>query len=233
MKLVVGLGNPGARYARTRHNAGCRVVERFAEIQRIPLERERFEGRFGRARIAWGEGGELDVGVLLPQTFMNLSGDAVAAALRGLPVADPSFDLLVVLDDVDLPFGRLRLRAAGGAGGHHGLAHVLERLGTSDLPRLRFGVGRPPGVRDTTDHVLSPFSSEEERALPERLEAAARAIELALVGGPRGRHEPLQPRALRRPLTGRRAEAIVRSFGEHYPLGFSWIDRIDRVLTGP
>jgi PTH1 family peptidyl-tRNA hydrolase len=183
VKLVVGLGNPGARYARTRHNAGCRVVLRFAELHGFGLDRERFGGRFGRARLALGGGGPLDVGALVPETFMNLSGDAVAQALRSLPVEDPARDLLVVLDDVDLPFGRLRLRAGGGAGGHRGLAHVIERLGRSDLPRLRFGVGRSAGPLDTADHVLEAFSEREEQALPERLEAAARAIEVALARG--------------------------------------------------
>lgn len=183
MKLVVGLGNPGARYARTRHNAGCRVALRFAELQGFALDRERFGGRYGRARLAPAAGALLDVGVLVPQTFMNLSGDAVAEALGQLPVEDPARDLLVVLDDVDLPFGRLRLRAGGGAGGHRGLAHVLERLGRSDLPRLRFGVGRSAGAQGTADHVLEAFSEQEERALPERLEAAARATLVALVRG--------------------------------------------------
>jgi len=183
VKLVVGLGNPGARYARTRHNAGCRVALRFADLHGIALSRERFGGRFGRARIACGAGGELDVGVLLPQSFMNLSGEAVALALQGLPVADPSRDLVLVLDDVDLPFGRLRLRAGGGAGGHRGLAHVLERLGRSDLPRLRFGVGRPAGPQDTADYVLEGFSEAEERELPPRLEAAAQALAMALGEG--------------------------------------------------
>jgi PTH1 family peptidyl-tRNA hydrolase len=183
VKLVVGLGNPGPRYARTRHNAGRRVAQRFAERLGIGLGGERFGGRFGLGRLGLDAGGALEVAVLLPDTFMNLSGDAVAQALGELPVGDPGRDLLVVLDDVDLPFGRLRLRAGGGAGGHRGLAHVIERLGRADVPRLRFGVGRPPGPLGTTQHVLAPFSEEEERALPERIEAAARAVELALARG--------------------------------------------------
>jgi PTH1 family peptidyl-tRNA hydrolase len=114
---------------------------------------------------------------------MNRSGDSVASALAELPVAEPSEDLIVAFDDVDLPFGRLRLRPGGGAGGHRGLAHVIERLGRRDFPRLRFGVGRPPEGTDTVDWVLTPFSDEEERELGAHLERAARALESALREG--------------------------------------------------
>jgi PTH1 family peptidyl-tRNA hydrolase len=172
LKLVVGLGNPGSRYAATRHNVGARIVERLAERHRIDLAGRRFEGRFSRGRLA-GE----DVGLLLPETWMNESGLAVAQALRGLPMADPTTDLLVAYDDVDLPFGRLRLRAGGGAGGHRGMDDVLARLGRRDLPRLRFGVGRPPPLRETTDWVLEPFTRQEEVALPGLLDRAAAAVE--------------------------------------------------------
>jgi PTH1 family peptidyl-tRNA hydrolase len=107
---------------------------------------------------------------------MNLSGDAVAAALADLPVEDPARDLLVAYDDVDLPFGRLRIRHAGSSGGHNGLGHILERLGGKQVPRLRFGVDRPPAGADTRDHVLEGFSRAERDALPERLARAADAI---------------------------------------------------------
>ncbi len=183
MKLIVGLGNPGRRYAATRHNVGFRVAERFARTHGIALREERFGGIFGRG-VVRGEADEaLDVGLLLPQTFMNLSGDAVAAALEGLEIEDASRDLLVVLDDVDLPFGRLRLRPGGGAGGHRGLAHVLERVGRRDLPRLRFGVGRPAAGSDTVEYVLEPFSAEEERALPALVDRAVRALQAVLLAG--------------------------------------------------
>ena len=116
MKLVVGLGNPGPRYAGTRHNAGFRVAIRFAERHGIALDSQRHGGRFGRASAALEGGVRQDVAVLLPETFMNRSGRVVADAVSLLPIARLEEDLLVVLDDVDLPFGRLRLRAAGGAG---------------------------------------------------------------------------------------------------------------------
>jgi len=181
VKLVVGLGNPGRRYSRTRHNVGFRVTGRLRERWRLPEPEERFEARFARARVA--SLGGLDVGVLEPETFMNESGASVAAALRKLPIEDPARDLLVVLDDADLPFGRLRLRAEGGDGGHRGLADVLARLGRRDVPRLRFGIGRPALPMETADFVLAAFSKEEEEALAGHLERAAEAVETFLLEG--------------------------------------------------
>jgi len=183
VKLVVGLGNPGPRYARTRHNAGFRVAECFAARHAIALDAERFGGLFGRGRVALPGVESLDVGVLEPQSFMNRSGDVVALALSKLPVEDPSRDLIVALDDVDLGFGRLRLRAGGGAAGQKGLAHLIERLGRNDLPRLRFGIGRPQTPIDVTAWVLERFSPEQEQALPGLVATAADAIDAWLRDG--------------------------------------------------
>jgi peptidyl-tRNA hydrolase, PTH1 family len=182
LKLVVGLGNPGKRYARTRHNVGWRVAERFADDCGLRIDRDAHGGRFGQGSLRCGDRA-LEVGVLEPQDFMNLSGDAVAEALAALPIEDVRSDLLVVFDDVDLPFGRLRLRPGGGAGGHRGLTHVIERLGRNDFPRLRFGVGRPGVPMETADWVLQRFSSEEESKLGLHVDAAAAAIEAAFVDG--------------------------------------------------
>ncbi len=179
MKLIVGLGNPGRRYAATRHNVGFRVVERFAERQRLSLSSKKFDGRFGR-----GDVGGVEVGILEPETFMNLSGASVAAALRYLPVDDWKTDLLVVSDDVDLPFGKLRIRPGGGPGGHNGLKDIIAHLGGDAFARMRFGVGRPGDGRvDTADHVLQGFSDDEEKVLRGRLDAAAEAIETWLFDG--------------------------------------------------
>lgn len=183
MKLIVGLGNPGRRYALTRHNIGSRVVERFADERGIELTSRKFGGRFGRGSVAGPGGSRLDVGLLEPETYMNRSGDCVSEALRFLPVEDLGSDLLVVLDDVDLPFGRLRIRKRGGAAGHRGLAHIIERLGRSDFPRLRFGVGRPSGPMDTADYVLQRFSPDEEEVLDGRIAEAAEALEAILIEG--------------------------------------------------
>jgi PTH1 family peptidyl-tRNA hydrolase len=183
VKLAVGLGNPGRRYAATRHNVGFRITSRFARDRDIDLGSERFGGYFGCGRVAGRSGADIPVGILEPHTFMNNSGEAVAAALRELPVDDPATDLLVVYDDVDLPFGRLRVRPSGGAGGHRGLASVIEQLGSGDFPRLRFGIDRPPAGSDTVAYVLQPFSAAEEEALSGRIAAAVEAIACVLVEG--------------------------------------------------
>jgi PTH1 family peptidyl-tRNA hydrolase len=181
VKLIVGLGNPGRRYARTRHNVGFRVTERLRERWRFDPPEERWDALFARGRVA--ALGGLDVGVLEPQTYMNESGGALTAALRKLPVEDVSRDVLVVLDDADLPFGRLRLRASGSDGGHRGLADVIARLGTRDVPRMRFGIGRPALPMETKDFVLARFDAEEEAALPGLLDRAAQATECFLAEG--------------------------------------------------
>jgi PTH1 family peptidyl-tRNA hydrolase len=178
VKLIVGLGNPGSRYRGTRHNVGFRVVDCFASRFSIPLEHSRFDGRFGQGRVHGS-----DVGLLEPQTFMNNSGSAVTAALGALPVEEVSSDLLVVFDDADLPLGRLRLRPRGGDGGHLGLRSVIACLGTQELPRLRFGIGRSPDLQDTVTHVLQQFSSSESEVLEQALERASAAVEAFLIGG--------------------------------------------------
>ena len=178
MKLVVGLGNPGPDYERTRHNVGFRIVERVAARHRIALRREsRLHALFGAGRVAG-----VEAALLEPQTYMNLSGRAVRAALDAHPI-DPREDLLVVYDDLDLPFGRLRLRPSGGAGGHNGIADIAEQLGHDEFARLRFGIGRPPAGADPIGYVLAPFAPEEETQLPARLDAANDAIEWALAEG--------------------------------------------------
>jgi PTH1 family peptidyl-tRNA hydrolase len=176
VKLVVGLGNPGRRYATTRHNVGFRIVERLARDLEIGLDQERFEGRFGSGPLPLPDGGSLDVALLEPQTFMNRSGDSVGEAVQVLEIADPGADLLLVFDDVDLPFGRIRIRPRGGSAGHRGLGHVIEVLGHRDFPRLRLGVGRPEGPHGTVEYVLQGFSPQEEAGLEARIAEAAAAI---------------------------------------------------------
>lgn len=172
--LIVGLGNPGPRYLLSRHNAGFLIVDAFAEAhglrwQRTPL-----------ADVAEGRIGE---GVLLakPLTFMNLSGEAVRELVDryGLPLDR----VLVVHDDIDLPFGRLRVKRGGGHGGHRGVASVMEALGGEGFPRLKVGVGRPGRKEEVVDHVLSPFSEEERSNLPEVMERAVGALEAILLRG--------------------------------------------------
>ncbi len=188
MKIVVGLGNPGARYAATRHNVGARIVDRFAVERGILMTDRRFNSRFGRGRLprSAGESPErpdLEVGLLVPETSMNRSGEAVAEALRGLPVEAVHEDLLVVVDDLDLPFGRLRIRPQGGSAGHRGLEDIAERIGTSEFPRLRFGIGRPEAENSAVDWVLQAFSEAEDVALQERIPLAAEAVAAILIDG--------------------------------------------------
>ena len=178
-RLIVGLGNPGDQYAGTRHNIGFRVVERLADRAGVSWQ---FDPGLD-ARVARTEIAGLDCLLLAPQTFMNRSGTSVFAACTRWPGLDPTSDLLVVYDDLDLPTGRIRLRPSGGAGGHRGIGDILERLDVRAVPRLRFGVGHP-GTRDEVlDWVLSPFPAEEETVVAGSVEHAADALEMALGEG--------------------------------------------------
>lgn len=171
MKMVVGLGNPGPEYARTRHNVGFQVLEVLAQRYRLV-----FGAREHQALVApWTFAGQ-DVLLVMPMTYMNLSGKAVAPLVRTYGVTPA--DLLVVYDDLDLPFGVLRMRPKGGAGGHKGVASVIDHLGTSEFPRLRVGIGRPPGRMDPAEYVLSPFTEEEEEVMQRVREEAADAVEM-------------------------------------------------------
>ena len=196
MKIVVGLGNPGRRYAATRHNVGARIVDRFAVDRGFALSEHRFESRFGLGQIpskaaeppespagGLAEGPRLDVALLVPETYMNRSGSAVAEALSSLPVEDIQEDMLVVVDDLDLPFGQLRIRPRGSSAGHRGLEDIAERIGSSDFPRLRFGIGRPEAEISAVDWVLDAFSKAEEVALEERIPVAAEAVGSILIDG--------------------------------------------------
>jgi PTH1 family peptidyl-tRNA hydrolase len=173
MKLIVGLGNPGREYRETRHNVGFRVLDEIA--RRHQLAWAMAPGQVPDAVIAKRYGAE-PVMLAKPLVFMNRSGDAVAALARYFGVPDE--DLLVVVDDVDLPFGRLRARASGSAGTHNGLRSVVARLGSQAFPRLRLGVGRGDARRDLADHVLSTFEADERAALEPFIARAADAAEM-------------------------------------------------------
>ncbi|MEO8217272.1 MAG: aminoacyl-tRNA hydrolase [Acidobacteriota bacterium] len=173
MKLIVGLGNPGVRYARTRHNVGFRVVEAFASRFRITLETHEKNAMTGRGRVG-GEG----VVLATPLTFMNLSGTAVAPLTRSLGVDPLSSDLMIVHDEIDLPLGRIRLRENGSPGTHNGMKSVVDSLGTDVFPRLRFGVRgeRYDISRDLADYVLEDFLSEEEAVVDQTILTAVNAL---------------------------------------------------------
>ncbi len=175
MKIVVGLGNPGKQYEGTRHNVGFEVIEVLAKRHNIAVTKRNFRAVFGEGAM----GGER-VLLVRPMTFMNLSGDAVAALCRYYKV--PPEEVIVILDDIALDVGRLRLRFKGSAGGHNGLANIIKLLHTEDIPRVRVGVGSPrPGAM--VDHVLSRFGAEEREAIENASEKAADAIECAVREG--------------------------------------------------
>lgn len=167
--LIVGLGNPGRRYAGNRHNVGFQVLDQLATAHGLAFTRSQ-----GQALIATGQIADRPVILAKPQTYMNESGRAVAALVRFYQIDMPN--LLVVYDDLDLPFGTLRLRPEGGAGGHHGMESIIAALGRQDFPRLRIGIGRPPGRMDPVDYVLQDFDREQQEFLPELYDRAVKAI---------------------------------------------------------
>jgi PTH1 family peptidyl-tRNA hydrolase len=175
VKLVVGLGNPGDKYAGTRHNIGFLVAERLAEKNRLGLKKKGFQALYGVGRLATQE-----AVVLLPQTFMNCSGASVNAAVTSYRVA--AEDLIVIYDDIDLPFGRMRIKSEGGHGGHNGIRDIISVLGFRNFIRVRVGIGRPEHG-DVTSHVLGRFSSAEQKNLSQLLDAVNDAVSLVLNEG--------------------------------------------------
>lgn len=171
--LVVGLGNPGREYERTRHNVGWRTVELLAQDAGVKIDRAKFRGLTRSCTLAGQK-----VLLLKPETYMNASGEAVQLAAMYYKI--PIDHILVLSDDISLPVGKIRVRAEGSAGGHNGLKSVISRLGSQDFPRIRIGVGaKPHPDYDLADWVLSTFSPEEEKALTPAIDhAAAAALEL-------------------------------------------------------
>jgi len=171
-QLVVGLGNPGREYAETRHNIGFMIADRLAAKERAEWRREkRWHADVAKVGHAW---------VLKPQTYMNLSGQAVAHLASFYKI--PAEFVLVVLDDFALPLGKLRFRSSGSAGGHNGLQSVIDHLGTQAVPRLRVGIGAAQ-PQEAVNHVLGRFQPEEREALAQTLDRAVAAVECAQANG--------------------------------------------------
>ena len=176
LKAIVGLGNPGRQYEGTRHNVGFAVLDGLAAQDQIHFKRSwRLRARSCTMRVS-----DLEILLIKPQVFMNRSGQT-AAALQRRGVAPE--EMLVVVDDVDLPPGRIRIRSRGGAGGHNGLKSVIGELGSDAFPRVRIGVGSRPPDRVLTDHVLGPFSPEERVAVEAAMARAMEAIRCAVADG--------------------------------------------------
>lgn len=176
MNLIVGLGNPGRKYRLTRHNTGFLVVDELARRNGIGLEERRYKTRFGRGLIK-----EHEAILAKPLTFMNLSGLAVSRIMEAFNLAEE--DLIVIQDDVDIDFGRIKIRQGGGHGGHKGIESIQGVLGSSGFVRIKVGIGRPREHRDLSDYVLEPFNDVERSLLREIVGRAAEAIGMLLYEG--------------------------------------------------
>lgn len=174
--LIAGLGNPGREYRLNRHNIGFRAVDRLAKTWQIPMQQVR-----NKTLVGVGHWDDHRIILAKPQTFMNLSGQAVSSLARYYQIAMEK--MLVIYDDLDLPLGTLRLRAEGGSAGHKGMASIIQLLGSGGFPRLRLGIGRPPGRMAVEDYVLQNFSQAEEKILPLLLERVQQAAENFIMEG--------------------------------------------------
>lgn len=176
MKIIVGLGNPGKKYERTRHNAGFLAVEELARSARLELSLEKCHALLGKGAL-----GTEKVVLAQPQTYMNDSGRSVAALLKDAYAS--AADLIVLHDELDLVAGTVRVKIGGGHGGHNGLRSIIEYLGTADFIRVRIGVGRPLPGMDTAEYVLSPFFAEEREAAATATATAAEVVRVIVSQG--------------------------------------------------
>lgn len=177
MKLIVGLGNPGREYRWTRHNMGFLLIDELARENQIPITRRGLKAVYGRGRIA-----QIDVILAKPQTFMNLSGEAVQRLLHFFRI--PPEDLIVLQDDLDLPWGKIRIRLRGSSGGHRGVQSIQDAIGSSGFLRFKIGIGRPAQLRqDPADYVLDPLEEGEKKEIETILKRGREAIEILLSQG--------------------------------------------------
>ena len=173
---IVGLGNPGRQYQLTRHNAGFLVLDQIAKAWGVSIAKKDFQSLYGRITRA-GQ----DIILVQPQTYMNLSGDAVGAIVRYFKIVPA--DLLVIYDDLDLPLGALRFRVSGSSGGHRGLTSVINCLGTNEIARIRLGIGRPPEGMAVADYVLTQYNAVEQSVLNEVITQGVKAAEAFIFQG--------------------------------------------------
>ncbi len=176
MILFLGLGNPGKRYLKSRHNLGFRVLDSLARRLKVDLKTKRYKSLMGRGRI-----GRKRIVLAQPLTFMNNSGVAAASLVRGLKI--PLKNLIIVCDDIDLPLGRIRIRKKGTSGGHKGLESIIRYLKSNEFPRLRIGIGRPSQRIDPKDYVLKNFTREENLLVKKAIDRAGEALILLVKEG--------------------------------------------------
>ncbi len=172
MKLIVGLGNPGKEYEKTRHNVGFMVLERLSQEMNVSISNSKFKGEYVKFKYK-GE----DIILLKPMTYMNLSGESVIQVMNFFKL-DVN-DLLVIYDDLDMPVGKLRLRESGSAGGHNGIKSIIAHVGTQSFKRIRVGIDRHPQIK-VVDYVLGRFRKEEQPLIEEGIENAVKAVQVYL-----------------------------------------------------
>jgi PTH1 family peptidyl-tRNA hydrolase len=177
MKIIVGLGNPGRKYERTRHNAGFQAVDELADNLHVDIAQTKHHAFLVRTRID-----SVEAILAKPQTYMNESGKAVSAIFRDVYAVIS--DLIVIHDELDLPLGSVRVKIGGGHGGHNGLRSIIEHLGSPDFVRVRIGIGRPAPGMESADYVLSPFLTEERKVSSEAAVKAAEAVRTIVLEGP-------------------------------------------------
>lgn len=177
MKLLIGLGNPGRKYNATRHNIGFNVVDLIADELNVEITKKKFQSLFGIGKI-----GENDICIVKPQTFMNLSGKA-AAEFAGHYKVDVN-NILVVQDDIDMPFAKIKFISKSGAGGHNGISSIIDRLGTNEFFRLKVGIGRPREGLGPADHVLDKFEADERKTVEKLIKTSAESVKEFFINGP-------------------------------------------------
>lgn len=174
--LIVGLGNPGPKYAGTRHNIGFQIVDQLAAVEGVRFDEQRNKSVLARGQLA-----EQPIALMKPLTFMNNSGQAVGAIARFYKI--PVAQILVIYDDLDLPTATLRLRPKGGSGGHKGMQSIIQHLGSQEFPRLRIGIDRPPGAMPVPAYVLQKFSQKEQVAMKQTIDNALATIRTLVTEG--------------------------------------------------
>ncbi|MCX6019577.1 MAG: aminoacyl-tRNA hydrolase [Chloroflexi bacterium] len=175
-RVIAGLGNPGRQYERNRHNIGFMAVDELARKHGLT-----FDKMMSKGMVALGEIARIKVALVKPQTFMNASGQCVGPVLKFYK--STAEDLLVLYDELDLPAGQLRMRKSGSAGGHNGMKSIIQTIGTQEFPRLRMGIGRPPGRMDPAAYVLQNFDAGERADVVELIDRAVAAVEIWLTAG--------------------------------------------------
>lgn len=176
MKLIVGLGNPGMQYATTRHNIGFEVIDSIAETYNIQVTKSKYKALIGEGVIS----GERVI-LMKPQTYMNLSGEAIRACMDFHKINNE--DVIVIYDDVSLDVGQLRLRKSGSAGGHNGIKSIISHLNTQDFPRIKVGVGQKPAGWDLANYVLGRFTEEDMKILGPKCNEIVKAVETIITDG--------------------------------------------------